>query len=739
MSSSLIWGKPDDHTSMKYPDQSGGFVEPASFVTSHHWSFAEDVKEGILESTNGYSNHIAPAVHGPEEEQEHHDDFSDGEYGEIEITVKFRGRAGSSVTSRKLKLTSNPNSTLNPSFPTVLKLEQPTDDFPQPHRIYSAQENRSVCIVDQDSGCACSEFSPSILRELLRQTIDPAGLAIDLSFDNQYGCAISDYPSDEVVSQRARKPSTSSGKKRLLSNASDEQQPNKKNPRLAAPIEGAEENDGEDNGERHTCPYFKMYPERHLECGTKDLAQRPKIKSHIIKDHLKKSGIPIPPEIKSQKCEPWDRWCKWIVHDSDKTDRPVPNSTPDFYPILNYIVTAASEIPSDGLTCFSSVILRLFKSVQASPNDWVPFITGLEELERSLNVTTPILSSAAPRRGQPLPKEEDDDDKIAMALETEGPTANCDTDGLVIKLDTSIPSHCSDLSLAQYPTSATSTTADSLAHPPSTYELPQHTSTFQNIPEHGPIVLGDFSDPNTHMFTNPDYEAMSMSAWFNFGGMSEPTHQDATPTLEPDFYEPPPPPPPQPREEIAETPPMDHLPVPPGIGTNSKSLVRAAAPPRVRKRKHGTVRTHRIEGAPLSDSPPSTHTHEVHVSTPTQLEKYEFVGQFSVTDFLEWLRCKFDWHFDGTDGRKLHCRDVREDIAISKPDAIMAHLSSWSTKGVFVQTPEFWLHTSSPRTLGMDKYSMFTPALVEMIQDGGFELDNMSLLLNSRPGSSSYR
>ncbi|KAK6523025.1 hypothetical protein TWF281_002447 [Arthrobotrys megalospora] len=699
--SSFIWGKPDGHTSMKYADQPVGFVEPASFVASH-WQYGQDVKEGILNSTNGYSDHIAPAVHGSEE-GDHDDDFTDGEYGEIEITIKYTGRTGSSIRSKRLKLTSNPNSNL----PTVLKLEQPTDDFPLPHRVYSTQGNQSVCIVDEHAGCACNEFSPSILRDLLQQTISSAGLSIDSAFDHRYS-AVSDFPSDEAVNQRPRNTSSSlSGKKRLLSNASEDHsqvhQPNKKNPRLVAPTEGAEENDGDDNGERHTCPYFKMYPERYLECGTKDLAQRPKIKSHIIKDHLKKGGIPIPPEIKSQKCEPWDRWCKWIVQGSLKSDRPVPNSTPDFYPILNYVITAASEIPSDGLTCFSSVILRLFKSVQANPNDWVPFITGLEELERSLNVTNALVGSAAPRRTHPAPKEEEDDEKLAIALETEDPTANSNTGGLELKLDTALPTHCNDLSLSQYPTSATSTTAESLPHPPSAYDLTQHPTSFSNIPEHPSITLEDFAHTNNHhLFPSSDFESLSMSAWFNFGGMSDTTiHQDPTPTLESEYYEAQPPPPAQPaqtREETIEPPPMDHLSIPPGIGTNSKSLVRAAAPPRVRKRKHGTVRSHRIEGATLNDSAPPTHTHQVQVASPMQVEKYEFTGTFSVSNFLEWLRNKFDWHWDDADGRKLHCRDIREDIAIKTPDAIVAHLKSWSTKGVFVQMPEFWIDTTSQRT-----------------------------------------
>ncbi|RVD87123.1 uncharacterized protein DFL_005366 [Arthrobotrys flagrans] len=718
--SSFNWEKPDGHcTSMKYAEQSVGFVEPAaSFVTPQHWQYGEDVKEGILDTINGFS-HIAPAVHGSEEEERlEHDNFGDGEYGEIEITIKFRGRTGSSTTSRKLKLTSNSNS----SLPTVLKLEQQTDDFPQFHRVYSTRENKGVCILDADTGCACNEFSPTILRELLRQTITPTGLTIDPSFDHRFSYAVSDFPSDEAVSRKSRKASISSGKKRLLSNASEEQsqllQPNKKNPRLVAPIEGAEDNDGEDTGERHTCPYFKMYPEKHLECGTKDLAQRPKIKSHIIKDHLKKTNTPIPPEIKSQKCEPWDRWCKWIVQNSSKSDRPVPNSTPDFYPVLNYVVTAASEIPSDGLTCFSSVILRLFKAVQDSPNDWVPFITGLEELERSLNVTGPILGSIAPRRTHPAPKEEDDDEKLAISFEVDKPTSNGDVDELNLKLDTLPSSHCGDLSFGQYPTSATSTTADSLPHPSSAYTLSQHPTAFSNVPEHTTIIE-DFTNSNAHnLYPNPDFE---LSAWFNFG-MADPNHQDPS-TLEPECYEPPPPPPPpQPQQETIEPSPIDHLSVPPGIGTNSKSLVRAVVPPRVRKRKHGAPRPHRMEGAVLGDNSPLPHSHSVKVSSPTRVETYKFEGQFSVSNFMEWLHTKFDWQFGNADGRKLHCRDVREDIAIDTPESIIAHLGSWATKGVFVQIPEFWLHTDSSRTLAVIAegttstylYTLFTWAIVDL-------------------------
>ncbi|KAK6344611.1 hypothetical protein TWF718_006569 [Orbilia javanica] len=738
MSSSFNWEKPDGHcTSMKYADQTVGFVEPAaSFVPSQQWQYGEDQKEGILGSMNGFS-HIAPTVHGHEEEEglvpvPEHDNFGDGEYGEIEITIKFRGRIGSSTTSRKLRLTSNPNS----SLPTVLKLEQPTDDFPQCHRVYSPRDTRGVCIVDAESGCACNEFSPSILRELLGQTISPTGLVIDPSFDHRFSYAVSDFPSDEPVVRKSRKASTSSGKKRLLSNASEEHsqlmQPNKKNPRLAAPTEGAEENDGEDTGERHTCPYFKMYPEKHLECGTKDLAQRPKIKSHIIKDHLKKTNTPIPPEIKSQKCEPWDRWCKWIVQNSSKSERPVPNSTPDFYPILNYVVAAASEIPSDGLTCFSSVILRLFKAVQASPADWVPFINGLEELERSLNVTGPILGAIVPRRTHPAPKEEEDDEQLAIPLEADVSISNDNINEIDLKIDTSMPTHCADLMLTQYPTSATSTTADSLSHSSSAYSLSQ--PTFANIPEHSAVIVEDFANSNAHnICINSDFD--QLSAWFDFA-------VDPATNLEQELYTetaPPPAPPSPPRQEVIEPPPMDHLTIPPGIGTNSKSLIRAAAPPRVRKRKHGAPRPHRIEGSLLGEGGPPTHTHSVKVTTPTRVEIYEFEGQFAVSSFMEWLHAKFDWQFNNTDGRILHCRDVKEDIAIFNHESIISHLASWATKGGFIQTPEFWLHTKSQRTLGMDKYSTFTPAFVELIQDGGVEIENMSLLLNARQGNSNYR
>lgn len=331
--SSFIWGKPDDHTSMKYStDQSVGFVEPASFVSTH-WQYGEEAeaegKESAVDSRDRFSNHVAPGAHDSEEA-----DLSDSDYGEFEIIIKFKGRSGSSTRSRKFKLTSH----LSNESPTVFKTEDPTDNLPQPsHHVFTSQDNQKLCLVDLEAGCVCEGFSPAIFRDMLAETLTGEGVSFD-HFDRGYSsCAISDFPTDKSTAEKQRQASTSSGKKRLLSTASEDQ-PNKKNPRLAPPesTDAGESNDAEDGNERHTCPYFKMYPELHLECGTKDLAQRPKIKSHIIKDHLKKGGIPIPPEIRSQKCEPWDRWCKWIIQDSNKSDRPVPNSTPDFYPILNY-------------------------------------------------------------------------------------------------------------------------------------------------------------------------------------------------------------------------------------------------------------------------------------------------------------------------------------------------------------------------------------------------------------------
>ncbi|KAK6541375.1 hypothetical protein TWF694_007188 [Orbilia ellipsospora] len=724
MSSSFIWEKPDDHSpSMKYPtDQPAGFVEPSSFVSSdRHWQYGSDSKDGVVGSSNGFSDHVAPGLRSVEEEA----DLEDGQYGELEITIKFTGRAGSSTRSRRLKLMSR--SPQNNSGPTVLKSEHPAEESSPPlHRIYSSQDSQRICAFDQETGCACEEFSPSIFRNLVSQALSASGLSIDSSLDHLYSCAVSDLPEDNESRPKPRQ--ASSGKKRLLSNASEENaqsQPNKKNPRLSENIDNQDTNDADDGNERHTCPYFKMYPERHLECGTKDLAQRPKIKSHIIKDHLKKGNIAVPPEIKSQKCEPWDRWCKWIVQDSPKSNRPVPNSTPDFYPILNYIVTAASGIPSDGLTCFSSVMLRLFKSVQTSPNDWVMFITGLEELERSLNATVP---TAAPTTNGPSRKNQPQKGDEKPLLLTEDADQEDDPEHQV---ETVIPASCND-SLAQYPSSETLATT-------SAYTISQHTphppKSYPNIHDPSPTTITeDFAHSHNNLAQDlfPQSNDFEFPNWLNYGMLSaDQTMQPEVAPTEPTYYETVPP-----REQPSPPePPMEsHFSIPPGIGTNPKSLVRAALPPRVRKRKTGTVRSHHVEGAPLNDSAAATQVHTISVLSAGQEQKYEFRGRFSITSFLSFLKREFNFSFDKPEERKIWCVDVREDIQIHAPDGIKAHLKSWSTKGGFTSTPSFRIDPCSDRAFGMEKYAMFTPDFVEELlqNDSMADIDS---ILSFRPSA----
>ncbi|KAF3913688.1 hypothetical protein AA313_de0202001 [Arthrobotrys entomopaga] len=696
MSSSFIWEKPDDHSSsMKYPtDQPVGFVEPSSFVSSgRHWQYGGDSKDGAVGSSNGFSDHVAPGIRSVVEA-----DFEDGQYGELEITVKFTGRVGSSTRSRRLKLTSR--SVRNTNGPTLLKPEPSLEGMsPSLHRFSCSRDNQRLCAFDQETGCACADLAPSIFRDLISQTLNGSGLSIDSSLDQVYSCAVSDSLEENTSRSKSRQPS---GKKRLLSNASEENlqsQPNKKNPRLADNIDSQDANDADDGNERHTCPYFKMYPERHLECGTKDLAQRPKIKSHIIKDHLKKGNIAIPPEIKSQKCEPWDRWCKWIVQDSPKSNRPVPNSTPDFYPILNYIVTAASGIPSDGLTCFSSVMLRLFKSVQSSPSDWVLFITGLEELERSLNSIVPASTQPTNVPSRKNPPSQKGDEKHLLLIEDADREDDPEHEA-----ETVIPTTSSE-SIVQYSTSETLATA-------AAYAMPQHAppppTSYSNIHDPSPTTITqDF----THSHSNLTQDVFPHSTDFEFqnwlicddmageGASTEPAYYDTVPPREP-------PPPPEPLME-------PHFSIPPGIGTNPKSLVRTALTPRVRKRKTGTVRSHHVEGAPLNDSAAVTQPQTISVTSAGEEQKYEFSGRFSISSFLGFLRNKFNFSFDKPDDRKVWCVDVREDIQIHAPDGIKAHLKSWSTKGGFTSTPSFRIDPCSDRAFGMEKYAMFTPDFVE--------------------------
>ncbi|KAF3923871.1 hypothetical protein ABW21_db0207962 [Orbilia brochopaga] len=553
-------------------------------------------------------------------------DYSDGlatgvrgsgegdDYGEVEVVIKFKGRTGPSTSSsRTFRLTSE-----HVSVPTATKVELSTDGVPRgSHRVYLPPSAQRFCLIDKDAGCACNEFSSPITQP-------------------------------------------------------------KKQPRLSQ-AEGAdaqESNDGEDNGERHTCPYFKMYPERHLECGTKDLAQRPKIKSHIIKDHLKKSGIPIPPEIKSQKCEPWDRWCKWIVQDSSKADRPVPNSNPDFYPILNYIVTAASEIPSDGLTCFSSVMLRLFRAVQEKPGEWNPFINGLESLEQSLNnVGATLTDGIELLHRTPLAEPEAGD---GIVVETD--EANCHQDQARLDMGMPLSNHCDDIpALSHY---SAESVPEALPVSQQAFAMSAHSTSYGDLHEQSHSHLpGDFGrhpdplDPNIFReFIFPQWIEMApQSQGLEYNMMADPN---------------------MPHEEQLITSP---------------------------------VHDHTIVSGPRKISVTSSSTGEE--------QCYEYSGDIQMSDFLEWLRVRFDFSLDKNDGRKLWCVDSREDILVHAADTIKAHLKSLSTKGS--SSPEmatFRINTSSDRAFGGERYSNFTPAYVDdMMQDESIEQGRH--ILSSRPSS----
>ncbi|KAK6331229.1 hypothetical protein TWF696_003289 [Orbilia brochopaga] len=730
---SSIWGKPDGCAPMKFSNQSVGFVEPASFVSNvpSQWQFDEDAKASVhieSDSNGDYSDDLPTGIGGSGDGQ---GGFADGDdYGEVEIVIRYKGRTGPSTSSsRKFRLTSE-----HVSVPTATKVELSTNVLPRSsHRVYLPPSAQRLCIVDKETGCACNEFSPPILTSLLSQSLSGSGLAVGPSLDCCHStCSASDH-TDDYVTSTSKSTSSPSGKKRLLSNASDDgaQAQPKKQPRLsqAEGTDAQDTNDGEEGGERHTCPYFKMYPERHLECGTKDLAQRPKIKSHIIKDHLKKSGIPIPPEIKSQKCEPWDRWCKWIVQDSPKADRPVPNSNPDFYPVLNYIVSAASEIPSDGLTCFSSVMLRLFKAVHAKPGEWSPFINGLESLEQSLNNTGPSSLNGGDPLHHPSSSETE-----GNSLAAESDKASCHQDQSGLDMGVSLSNHCNDVPLSHYPSVAAASIPEDLLVPSQAFAMSAHPTSYGDLPEpshcHLPEDFGRTHDPlGQSLFASPG-DLIDLSHWLNYPPMGDATMQQDRQILAPGYYEPM-----QSCGKPAE-PAGDHFAAPSGIGTNSKSLVRAAQPPRVRKRKHGSVRAQHVEGTPLNDnaSLPSLRKISVTASSTGEEQQFEYSERFSVTAFLKWLQATFDFSLEKNDGRKLWCVDIREDIQVHAADTIKAHLKSWSTKGSFTEMPSFRIDTCSSRAFGGEKWSKITPEYVDdIIQDES--IDDGRHILSSRPGS----
>ncbi|KAF3235356.1 hypothetical protein TWF217_011081 [Orbilia oligospora] len=126
------------------------------------------------------------------------------------------------------------------------------------------------------------------------------------------------------------------------------------------------------SSKEYACPFFKAYPSQHLGCRDSGWVERRKVKDHLKRYHYNGNA---PSEI--QHSHSWDDWYKFIVKDTDREARAIPNSDPNFVRILCYLLQASEQLEGQEAPCFGTRMLKLFQHAQRNPTETESIIRGI--------------------------------------------------------------------------------------------------------------------------------------------------------------------------------------------------------------------------------------------------------------------------------------------------------------------------------------------------------------------------
>ncbi|KAK6496996.1 hypothetical protein TWF481_001975 [Arthrobotrys musiformis] len=126
------------------------------------------------------------------------------------------------------------------------------------------------------------------------------------------------------------------------------------------------------SSKEYACPFFKAYPSQHMNCRDSGWVERRKVKDHLKRYHYNGNA---PSEI--QHSHSWDDWYRFIVKDTDREARAIPNSDPNFVKILCYLLQASEQLEGQEAPCFGTRMLKLFQHAQRNPTETEPIIRGI--------------------------------------------------------------------------------------------------------------------------------------------------------------------------------------------------------------------------------------------------------------------------------------------------------------------------------------------------------------------------
>ncbi|KAK6523023.1 hypothetical protein TWF281_002446 [Arthrobotrys megalospora] len=126
------------------------------------------------------------------------------------------------------------------------------------------------------------------------------------------------------------------------------------------------------SSKEYACPFFKAYPSQHMSCRDSGWVERRKVKDHLKRYHYNGNA---PSEI--QHSHSWDDWYRFIVKDTDRETRAIPNSDPNFIKILCYLLRVSEQLEGQEAPCFGTRMLKLFQHAQRNPTETESIIRGI--------------------------------------------------------------------------------------------------------------------------------------------------------------------------------------------------------------------------------------------------------------------------------------------------------------------------------------------------------------------------
>ncbi|EPS40382.1 hypothetical protein H072_5811 [Dactylellina haptotyla CBS 200.50] len=153
------------------------------------------------------------------------------------------------------------------------------------------------------------------------------------------------------------------------------------------------------SSKEYACPFFKAYPSLHMNCRDSGWIERRKVKDHLKRYHYNGNA---PSEI--QHSHAWENWYRYIVRDTDRETRAIPNSDPNFVKILSYLLRVSEQLEGQEAPCFGTRMLKLFQHAQRNPTETEYIIRGIaaildrpyEPISFEVDPTLPEIAAVPP-------------------------------------------------------------------------------------------------------------------------------------------------------------------------------------------------------------------------------------------------------------------------------------------------------------------------------------------------------